>query len=325
MAISLTETPDEIRINTAAISAVVHKKRYVTGVAGGTLLDRKSGFRDQGFGLDIVDWLMEPGSDESYRSELHGDMPYDFHNLIHGELPRRCIEGPQICTQAGELSPAATLTESFAAVTTSYRYPNAAPGKRAGSEWRQTLVFPDDCRYFFSSDRVITINESEALLLRLDMPGHIRHSQGDTFSEIYLSYAGRIPSGEFFEDFAPDDRFRYHRDNSSIPSRFIRAYHLRDPSSGMDGPWLAGMTLNPGIVYEAWCHQRGYVCMIEEIGGHPVQPGESFSAAFIVGYFESIEEMNDTYDRYSGATGIELDAHSWRHSGYRQGDPLTEG
>jgi hypothetical protein len=42
-------------------------------------------------------------------------------------------------------------------------------------------------------------------------------------------------------------------------------------------------------VYEAWCHQRGYVSFIEEIGGKPIKAGESFGAAFIVGYFDSIE------------------------------------
>ena len=46
-----------------AVEAVVRKKGYVSGVAGGSLLDRETGFRDLGYGLDIVDWLMEPGSE----------------------------------------------------------------------------------------------------------------------------------------------------------------------------------------------------------------------------------------------------------------------
>jgi hypothetical protein len=72
-----------------------------------------------------------------------------------------------------------------------------------------------------------------------------------------------------------------------VPKRVIRGYHLRDPKTGKEGPWLFGMTLDPAAVYEAWCHQRGYVCMIEEIGGRPVKPGEVFGAAFVVGYFDS--------------------------------------
>ena len=97
-----------------------------------------------------------------------------------------------------------------------------------------------------------------------------------------------------------------------MPKRFIRAYHLRDPKTGADGPWLAGMTLDPSVVYEGWCHQRGYVCMIEEFGGRPIKPGESFSAAFIVGFFDSIAEMEKVYDRYSGFTGLELSDGKWK-------------
>src|SRR5438034_764131 len=78
--------------------------------------------------------------------------------------------------------------KDFVAVTVAHRYSTAAPGKRAGSLWRQTLVFPAGKRYFLSCDRVTTVNRSDALFLRLDMPGHIRHNRGDTFSEVYLSY-----------------------------------------------------------------------------------------------------------------------------------------
>src|SRR5919109_220819 len=70
------------------------------GVEAQSFLDKKTGFRDQGYGLDIVDWLMEPGSDEAYRDHLPGDLPYLFNNLVHGKRPKRSIEGPQICTRA---------------------------------------------------------------------------------------------------------------------------------------------------------------------------------------------------------------------------------
>ena len=102
------------------------------------------------------------------------------------------------------------------------------------------------------------------------------------------------------------------RGTEPMPKRFIRAYCLRDPQSGREGPWLAGMTLDPGVVSEAWCHQRDYVCMIEEIGGKPIQPGQSFSAAFVVGYFDSIEEMERVYDEYAGAKSLVADEHGWR-------------
>lgn len=308
----VVDGPEEVRLSTPLLEAKIRKKGYVTGVAAGSLLDRKTGFRDAGFGLDIVDWIMEPGSDAAYRDRLPGDLAYEYNNLYHGKTPKRSIEGPQICTQAKEMAPEVIRGRDFLAVKQRFRYRLAAPGKKTGSRWEQTLVFPKGKRYFLSCDRVDPVNSSEAMFLRVDMPGHVRHNRGDTFSEVYLSYYGRIPASEFFTDFAPDEKFNYRRDKNPVPKRFIRAYRLRDPKTGKDGPWLAGMTLDPSVVYEAWCHQRGYVCMIEELGGRPVQAGQPFSAAFLVGYFDSIEEMNRVYDEYAGHNGLVASADGWK-------------
>jgi hypothetical protein len=87
------------------LEAVIHKKGYVSGFAAETLKDVKTGFRDSGFGLDIVDWIMEPGSDEAYRDRLNSELIYRFNNPYHGKTAKRSIEGPQICTQAKEVSP----------------------------------------------------------------------------------------------------------------------------------------------------------------------------------------------------------------------------
>ncbi len=57
--------------------------------------------------------------------------------------------------------------------------------------------------------------------------------------------------------------------------------------------------------------KRGYICLIEEFGGRPVKAGESFSAAFIVGYFDNIEEMQVVYDAHKGHTGLKVDANAW--------------
>jgi hypothetical protein len=311
-AFQVSEDDERITISSPTLDAVVRKKGYVTGVAAGSFLDKKSAFRDAGYGLDIVDWIMEPGSDEAYRDQLQGDLAYLFNNSYHGKTPKRSIEGPQICTKAKELSPRVVQGKDFVAVTTSFKYQTAAPGKKTGSEWSQVLVFPAGQRYFISSDKITSVNASDAMFLRIDMPGHIKHNQGDTFSEIYLSYAGKIPASEFVKDFAPDEKFNYRRDANPVPKRFIRAYHLRDPKTGREGPWLAGMTLDPSVVYEAWCHQRGYVCLIEEFGGRPIQAGESFSATFIVGFFDSIQDMETVYDRYAGNTGLAVSEQGWK-------------
>ena len=315
----------------------MRKKGYVTGVAAQSFLDKKTGFRDAGFGLDIVDWIMEPGSDAAYRDKLDRELVYQYGNSYHGNIPKRSIEGPQICTQARELHPVVIRGKDFVAVRQDYKYRTAAPGKKTGSVWTQLLVFPVGKRYFVSMDRIDAVNASDAMFLRLDMPGHIKHNRGDTFSQIYLSYVGTLPAERFFDDFPPDGKYLYRREKGDrsnlceapegpsrqigpvpfspvgkLPDRFIRAYQLRDPKTGKTGPWLAGMTLEPSVVSEAWCHQRGYVCMIEEFGGRPIKPGESFSAAFIVGYFDSIDEMQQVYDQYRGHTRLEASADGWK-------------
>ena len=309
----VTETDEAIQIATDQLEAAIRKQGYVSGVARQSFLDRKTGFRDAGFGLDIVDWIMEPGSDEAYRDQLGPEqVVYHFNDMVHGKRAKRMIEGPQICTKARRLEPVVIRGEDFVAVRQQFRYLSAAPGKNVGSLWTQILVFPVGRRHFLSMDRIDAVNASDEMFLRIDMPGHIRHKQGDTFSKIYLSYYGTIPPSAFFEDFPPDVRFNYRRDQNEVPARFIRAYRLRDPETGREGPWLAGMTLEPSVVYEAWCHQRGYVSMIEEFGGRPIEPGQSFSAAFIVGYFDSIDQMHEVYDQYKGHTGLEVTEHGWK-------------
>ncbi|HEX5105385.1 MAG TPA: hypothetical protein VFV87_16315 [Pirellulaceae bacterium] len=316
--IEVVDTDDEIKIATPTLEATIRTKGYVSGVAAGSLVDKKTGFRDAGFGLDIVDWIMEPGSDAAYRDKLPQEMVYQFGNDYHGQRPKRSIEGPQICTKAKELSPEVIRGKDFVAITQSFQYQTAAPGKKTGSTWTQTIVFPEGKRYFVSSDRIDAVNGSEAMFLRIDMPGHIKHKAGDSFSEVFLSYFDQpIPSKEFLTNFAPDEKFNYRRDaweeaGKKLPGRIIRGYRLRDPATGKEGPWLLGMTLDPAIVSEAWCHQRGYVCMIEEFGERPIKAGEHFSAAFIVGYFDSIEDANKVYDQHRDHSGLTVDATGWR-------------
>ncbi len=308
----IRDTADLLTIETPELEASINKHGYVTGIYRQTFLDKQTGFRDAGFGLDIVDWIMEPGSDEAYRDQLDAELVYRFGNPYHGKTPKRSIEGPQICTQAKEMQPVVVRGKDFIAVRQQFRYRTAAPGKQVGSLWTQWIVFPEGKRYFISMDRIDAVNSSEAMFLRLDMPGHIRHKGGDTFEKVYLSYHGEIPASEFQTDFAPDEKFQYRRTSDGVPKRFIRAYKLRDPATGKSGPWLAGMTLDPAVVHEAWCHQRGYVCLIEEFGGRPVKAGESFSAAFVVGYFDSIQEMQRVYDEYKGHKGLDVTPDGWR-------------
>src|SRR5262245_52266115 len=93
--LEVSEEASQIKLVTPQLEAVVRKQGYVTGVAAGSFLDKRTGLRDAGFGLDIVDWIMEPGSDEAYRDQLPKEMIYQFGNAYHGSRAKRSIEGPQ--------------------------------------------------------------------------------------------------------------------------------------------------------------------------------------------------------------------------------------
>jgi hypothetical protein len=300
--IRVTETDDYVQIDTDALQARVRKKGYVSGIAAGTFLDRKTGARDLGFGLHIMDFLMAPGwRDDGY--------PRDAK--VHGNLPKHYVEGPQICTQAKELKPEVVKGDGFVAVKLRYTFTKPGQGYKAGSTWEQTLVFLPGVRYVLSGERVTSANDVDDLFYRIDMPGHIKHKDGDNFEQVYLSYFDKpVPAAAFKGDFGPDARFLYQRKAGKVPARMIRAYQVKQ--DGKPGPWLAGMTLDPAAVSEAWCHQRGYVCFIEELHGKKVKAGETFGAAYVVGWFDDIAEMEKVYDHYKGKRALVVEGGKYR-------------
>jgi hypothetical protein len=338
--VQVVEDERAIKIETDKLEAVIPKKEpkhWMTGIEKGSFLDKATGFREVGDGLMVVDWLMEAGSDAAWSDQViapdgHGVGRYVWYEnetdpvrreyalMAHGSSHRkRMVEGPQLCHRMKPVQPEVIRGEDFVAIKTTYRFEYAAPGRKPGSRWTQLIVFPRGERYFLLMDRIDCVNDSKEMFLRNDTPGCIRHVKGDTFSEVYLSYLGgpkglRIPSSEFFTPFPPDLKFGYRRDTHRIPQHFIRAYRLRGRTGGEDGPWLAGLTLEPSVVYEAWCSQRpgDIIVMIEEIHGRPVRAGQSFSAAHIVGYFDTIEDMHRVYDRFRGHTGLAVNRSGWR-------------
>lgn len=291
-----------MRVETEKYLAAVQTEGYVSGVMGGSFVDKKTGSKDLGFGLAVVDFLLEPGVDDEATPE---NLRYPWGDKIHGNIPKRYVELPQICTQARKLPFEVIEGENFVAVKQWFKWTISRPPYRPGSLWEQLLVFPDRLRWFFVYDKVTSVNTVERLLLRMDMPGHIRHQKVDTFRQVYLSYHGLIPADAFVEDFAPDESFFYRREDGKVPEKFIRAYQLQN------GVWLAGMALHPPAVYEAWCHQRGYVCFIQEIGGWKVQAGESFGAVHLIGYFDSVSEMEHVFDTFQGATNLKVSESKW--------------
>lgn len=288
--IQVQQTDDYVQIDTDLLQARIRKRGYVSGIAQGSLLDKKTGARDIGFGLHIMDFLMAPG---------WKDDDYSRNEKLHGNLPKHYVEGPQICTQAKKLDPVVTEGKDFVAVRVRFTFTEAAKGLKAGSTWEQTLVFQPGLRYVLCGERITSVNDVDNLFYRIDMPGHIRHKKGDTFAQVYLSYHGTVTADAFAEDFAPDAKFLYQRKEGKVPERMIRAYQVK--LDGKPGPWLAGLTLDPAAVSEAWCHQRGYVCFIEELHGRKVKAGETFGAAYTVGWFDDVAEMEKVYDRLKGS------------------------
>jgi hypothetical protein len=336
----ITEDERSIKIETDKLEAVIPKKNpkhWMTGIEKGSFLDKATGAREIGDGLMVIDWLMEAGSDAEWSDKViapdgNGVGRYSwFENetdparreytlMSHGSSNRkRVVEGPQLCHRMKPVQPEVIRGRDHVAVKTTYQYEYAAPGRKPGSKWTQLIVFPKGERYFVLMDRIETVNDSPEMFLRNDTPGCVRHQQGDTFSEIYLSYLSgpkgvRIPASEFATPFPPDLKYGYRRDTHRTPEHFIRAYHIRDPKTGKEGPWLAGLTLEPSVVYEAWCSQRpgNIIVMIEEIHGKPTKAGDVFSAAHIVGYFDDIPSMHKVYDQHRGHTALEADAGGWR-------------
>ncbi|HEV3436204.1 MAG TPA: hypothetical protein VG122_02530 [Gemmata sp.] len=293
---------DFVEIETDALIARIKTKGYVSGTAAGGLLDKKTKARDLGFGLHIMDFLLAPGwRDDGY--------PRDAK--LHGDLPKHYVEGPQICTKARELKPEIVAGKGFVAVTVKYTFTDAGKGYKAGSTWEQTLVFQPGVRYYLAAEKITSVNAVDGLFYRIDMPGHIKHKGGDTFEQVYLSYLDKpIPASAFKDDFAPDARYLYQRKDDKIPDRMIRAYQVKQ--DGKPGPWLAGMTLDPAAVSEGWCHQRGYICFIEELHRRNVKAGESFGAAYVVGWFDDVAEMEKVYDKYKGKSKIVVSKETFR-------------
>lgn len=309
-----------ISIETDALHAKVQTKGYVSGVAAGSLVDKKTGARDLGYGLSIADFLLEPAdpresiAKEQYHYDRDTGDYTDSYNP-HGTILKRYVEGPQICTQAKKLEYEITEGDGFLSLRQGYTWHKPYGNYKAGSRWEQLLVFPEKSRYFFSTDRVTTVNKCKSQFLRIDMPGHLNHQRDDNFEHVYLSYAdAMLPCTEFDFDFGPHEQNLYQRGKKKMPNHFIRAYQVK--LQDKPGPWLAGITLHPPDVYEAWCHQRGYICMIQEIGGWATEPGDTFGAAYVVGWFDDLKAMEAASQTHHGWSGLVLTGPTGSPTGF---------
>ena len=71
--IRVAEDDRAIKVETDKLEAVIPKKnpkQWMTGIEKGSFLDKTTGFREAGDGLMVIDWLMEPGSDEAWSNQV---------------------------------------------------------------------------------------------------------------------------------------------------------------------------------------------------------------------------------------------------------------
>ncbi len=147
----MIEDDRSIMIDTQELQAVIpknHPKHWMTGIEKGSFLDKKTGFREVGDGLMVVDWLMEAGSDAEWSSQViapdgNGVGRYTWYEnetdpdrrtyalMAHGRSHRkRMVEGPQLCHRMKPVQPKVTRGDDFIAVETNYTFEYAAPADR---------------------------------------------------------------------------------------------------------------------------------------------------------------------------------------------------
>lgn len=78
--VTVKTADDHLLVDTDALTVRINTKGYVSGTAAGGLFDKKTGARDLGFGLHVMDFLLGPGKrDDGYmNSQYHGKIEKHF-------------------------------------------------------------------------------------------------------------------------------------------------------------------------------------------------------------------------------------------------------
>ena len=303
--IKMCKTPIGIKVETdsyeAEVAPKVKPKAWVAGKTGilmGTFRDKKTGAIELGWGLNVTDYPAVPAT-SGQQKQCRNPLQHGTRTLYVG------VEGPQLCCeQKQEIEYEVFQEKNFVLVHQWFTF-TKNKDKSLGSKWDEWLLFPSGKRYFFAFNKLTSGDKYFKLFLGGDWPGHLG---GDNWENIYLSYHGVISKNQFpTEDFPPDTKYYYNRDFDGVPERMIRGYQITIDKK--PGPWLASLTLDPSMLHQAWCHRtaprlqqawcgKGYICFIGMIGGIDMLPGDSFSNVNLIGYFDSIDEMNEVYDKY---------------------------
>ncbi len=198
---------ERIQIANRDLEFSIRRSGYVSGVMGGSFVDRATGSRDLGFGLDIVDWIMEPGSDEAYRDQLPGD--FSLHD-VQQPGPRQALapdlKARRSARRPVELPPSRDLRQGLPG-----GHSRISPIRLAAARQGGRLSMGADDRL---PGRQALLPPSDRVTGRQRRRGHRSSGstcpvisnirQGDTFSEVYPQLSRqRSPPREFLADFAP--------------------------------------------------------------------------------------------------------------------------
>ena len=233
--IKVEETKDYIQVDTDALEARIRKTGYVSGIAQGTFLDKKTGARDPGFGLHIMDFLLGPGwkddsygRDEKYARQAAESLHRGAADLHAGEAARPVVVRGKDCV-------AVKMSFRFTQPDTTASSP-APCGSRRSSSSRQALRPVRRTHHLGQRRRQPDLSHRHA---------GPRQAQGrrHVFADLPELLTAR---------FRPPSSSRTSRPmRAPLPARQGQGAapphdpRLPAPAGDKAGPWLGGLTLDP--------------------------------------------------------------------------------
>ena len=164
------DTWDGLKIETDSYEAYITPKgNHRKGVLGGTFLDKRTGARDLGFGLNVTDYpCVSPRSQEWEQDTNLTPMVFGTRRLFIG------VEGPQLCYAPNAKIEFEVFKEKTFVVihqwftftkgtwansgkdvskASVHFYPDKNDYDSPGSRWDEWLLFPSKKRYFFAFNK----------------------------------------------------------------------------------------------------------------------------------------------------------------------------
>ena len=139
-------TKDAIEIETDALVARIQTKGYVSGIAAGGLLDKKTEARDLGFGLHIMDFLMAPGwRDDGYSRDAEA-----------ARQPAQALRRRAANLHAGQgaASPRSSAARASSPSRCASRSPSRARATRRARRGSRRSSSSRGVRYFLSAETI---------------------------------------------------------------------------------------------------------------------------------------------------------------------------